>query len=85
MNDPRALLALAVVGAVFCPPLGPVVVYLAEKERKRLHLDDLEPPALLMAARLLGYVGTALLCLDLLAIIGIVGWMAFTAVSTTGA
>ncbi|MFT6143296.1 MAG: mannose/fructose/N-acetylgalactosamine-specific phosphotransferase system component IIC [Myxococcota bacterium] len=47
---------------------------MADTERKRAMVDDYEPTQLLMIARVLGYVGTAILCLDLigLMIIGIV-------------
>ncbi|MFT6817496.1 MAG: hypothetical protein ACJATT_001303 [Myxococcota bacterium] len=70
----HAVLAVAILGIVLCPFLGPVAIYMADTERKRAMVDDYEPTQLLMIARVLGYVGTAILCLDLigLMIIGIV-------------
>lgn len=74
MNTPRSasphrLVALAIAGVVLCPLLGPVVIVLAERARKQAVLDDQMPPPMLMVARILGYVGTAVLCLDLLVLI----------------
>lgn len=70
-SPPRSVnvvLGVAIAGVVLCPFAGPVAVYMADAERKRAVVDGHEPAQRLMVARVLGYVGTALLCLDLVAV-----------------
>ncbi len=64
-RSPNIVLGVAIAGIVLCPFLGPAAVYMADVERKRAVVDGHEPPQLLMVARVLGYVGTAVLCLDI--------------------
>jgi hypothetical protein len=65
-RSPKLVLGVAIAGVVLCPFLGPVAVYMADAERKRAVVDGEQPEQLLMIARVLGYVGTAVLCLDLI-------------------
>ncbi len=65
-RSPHVVLGVAIAGVVLCPFLGPVAVYMADVERKRAVVDGHEPAQLLMVARVLGYVGTAVLCLDII-------------------
>ena len=77
-TSPMVLLALGIGGVVLCPLLGPVVIYLADIERKRAVVDGVTPETRVLIARILGYVGTALLCLDVLALMLAGLWFAFT-------
>lgn len=67
-RSPNLVLGIAIAGIVLCPFLGPVAVFMADGERKRAVVDGKEPVQLLMVARVLGYVGTALLCLDIIGV-----------------